>query len=103
MNSRLLLSLSVRACVIAGMEPGGVQDKPENLRVGLSGPAGEPVEEKEHEDSAKEGVEEDRSEGRARSAPPVGRLGTRSPWSQNLPSTVIGNIGKGKSKKRLKK
>jgi hypothetical protein len=40
------------------MKPGGVEDKPENLRVGLSGPAGEPVEEQEHEDSAKEGVEE---------------------------------------------
>jgi hypothetical protein len=40
------------------MEPGGVEDKPENLRVGLSGPAGEPVQDEEHEDSAKEGVEE---------------------------------------------
>jgi hypothetical protein len=58
MNSRLLLSLSVRACVIAGLEPGGVQAKPENLRIGLSGPAGEPVQDEEHEDSAKEGVEE---------------------------------------------
>jgi len=33
----------------------------------------------------------------------VGRLGTHSPWSQNLPSTVIRNIGKGKSKKESKK
>jgi len=44
--------------VVKGMEPGGVQDKPEDLRVGPSGPAGEPVENEEHEDSAKEGVEE---------------------------------------------
>ncbi len=40
------------------MEPGGVQDKPENLRVSRSGPAGEPVKDEEHEDSAKEGGEE---------------------------------------------
>jgi hypothetical protein len=33
----------------------------------------------------------------------MGRRGTHSPWSQYLPSTVIGNIGKGKSKKELKK
>jgi hypothetical protein len=40
------------------VETGGVQDKAENLRVGVSRPAGEPVQDEKHEDSAKEGVEE---------------------------------------------
>jgi hypothetical protein len=33
----------------------------------------------------------------------MGRLGTHSPWSEYLPSTVIGNIRTGKSKKGAEK
>ena len=39
-------------------EPGGVHHEAENLRVSPGCPAGKPVEEKEHQDSTEEGVEE---------------------------------------------
>jgi hypothetical protein len=39
-------------------KPGGIHHEAENLRVGPGRPAGKPVEEKEHQDSTEEGVEE---------------------------------------------
>src|ERR1017187_8656762 len=44
--------------IVKGTKPGGVHHEAQNLRVGPGRPAGKPVEEKEHEDSTEEGVEE---------------------------------------------
>ena len=50
--------------VVLHAEPGGIEDQPEHLRVGPSGPAGERVEHTEDEDSVEKRVQEIEYSGR---------------------------------------